>query len=174
MSFDWKGIVSSIAPAIGTAIGGPFGGMAAKAALSALGIDAKDGQEEQQLQQAVAGASPEQLLALKKADQEFSKAMRELDVDLERIASTDRASARQREIALKDNAPKLLATVIVGGFFSTLYVIAFVPLPEGAQQPVNILLGALTAMLTQVGNYYFGSSRGSERKNEMLHAALSK
>jgi len=159
---------------IGTAIGGPFGGMAAKAALSALGIEAKAGTEEEQLAEAVKGATPEQLLVLKNADHAFAKAMKELDVDLERIASSDRASAREREIELKDSAPKVLATVIVGGFFATLYVIAFVELPEGAHQPVNILLGALTAMLTQVGNYYFGSSRGSEQKNAMLHKALSK
>ncbi|RME56706.1 hypothetical protein D6779_10110 [Candidatus Parcubacteria bacterium] len=172
MAFDWKGIVASVAPMIGTALGGPFGGLAAKAALSALGIEAKEGSEEQQLAEAVKQASPEQLLALKKADQDFAKAMKSLDVDLEKIASADRASARQREISLRDNAPKILATVVVAGFFSTLYVIAFVPLPEGAQQPVNILLGALTAMLTQVGNYYFGSSRGSDHKTEILRTVL--
>ena len=172
MTFDWKGIVAEVAPMIGTALGGPFGGMAAKAALSVLGIEPKEGNEEQQLAEAVKKATPEQLLALKKADQDFAKAMKALDVDLEKIASADRASARQREIALKDNAPRVLATVIVAGFFTTLYIIAFVPLPEGAQQPVNILLGALTAMLTQVGNYYFGSSKGSDRKTEILKAVL--
>ncbi len=38
MGFDWKSIVSSVAPVLGTALGGPLGGVAARAAMDALGI----------------------------------------------------------------------------------------------------------------------------------------
>jgi len=174
MAFDWKSIVSTVAPMIGTAIGGPFGGMAANAALTALGINPEQGNEEAQLQQALANATPADLLKLKEADHAFEKDMKALDVDRERISASDRANARQREIATSDNAPKILATVTVTGFFTTLYVIAFVSIPESAQQPVNILLGALTALLIQVGNYYFGSSAGSAKKNQTIQTALNK
>jgi len=40
-------------------------------------------------------------------------------------------------------------------------------------QPINILLGALTALLVQVGNYYFGSSASSAAKNATIHKALN-
>jgi len=174
MAFNWKGIVSTIAPMIGTAIGGPVGGMAANAALTALGITPEAGNEEAQLQQAMVTATPSDLLKLKEADHAFEKDMKALDVDREKIAAGDRSGARQREIATGDNAPKILATVVVTGFFATLYTIAFVSIPASAQQPINILLGALTALLIQVGNYYFGSSAGSARKTDYLANSIPK
>jgi len=163
---DWKSLVGSIAPTIATALGGPFAGIAVKKIAGTLLGDESASQSDIEL--ALASASPDDLLKLKEADNTFKLDMEKLGVDLEKIASDDRANARQREIQTKDNAPKILATVVVVGFFAALYTIAFVDIPSGAEQPVSILLGALTAMLTQVGNYYFGSSAGSARKSELL------
>ncbi len=42
--------------------------------------------------------------------------MTSLDVDLEKIAASDRASARQREVDTGES-PALLAFVVVAGFF---------------------------------------------------------
>jgi hypothetical protein len=165
---NWKGLLGSIAPTFATALGGPVAGMAVKA-LSKTLLGHEEGSEAD-IELAMAEASPDTLLKIKEADNAFKLEMQRANIDLEKIAADDRANARTREIATKDNAPKILATVIVIGFFATLYTIAFISLPEGAQQPVNILLGALTAMLTQVGNYYFGSSAGSKAKTDLLGA----
>ena len=163
---DWKQLIETVAPTLGLALGGPFGGMAAKiVSQTLLGKDVADDIE---MEKAVMMASPEDIANIKKADYDFKTKMAEIDVDLKKIASDDRANARSREIQTKDNAPKILACVIVMGFFSVLYTIAFVEIPDSAMQPINILLGALTAMLTQVGNYYFGSSAGSKAKNDLL------
>ncbi len=163
---NWKSIVSSIAPKLATALGGPLAGLATKViAKSLLG---NENASQGDVETALLNASPTDLLKLKDADNTFKLDMEKIGVDLEKIAADDRANARQREIQTKDNAPKILACVIVVGFFTTLYTIAFVDIPSGAEQPVSILLGALTAMLTQVGNYYFGSSAGSAKKTELL------
>lgn len=166
MSFDWKSLVGTIAPTLATALGGPMAGMAVKAIAGSLLGDENAGEAD--IAAALQGATPADLLKLKEADQSFKLEMEKLGVDLERIAAGDRDSARQREIATKDNAPKILAGVIVIGFFATLATIAFVAIPDGAQQPINILLGSLTALLIQVGNYYFGSSAGSKEKTRHL------
>ena len=89
-------LVRTVAPTIATAVGGPLAGMATRAISEAL-LGKPDGTEEE-LAQAAANATPEQLLALKKAEQDFAVRMRELDIDLERIANEDRNSARDREI----------------------------------------------------------------------------
>jgi len=172
MSFDWKSLVGSVAPTIATALGGPLAGMATKALSGAL--LGKENGSEKEISEVLLSANPDTLLKLKELEQSFAICMKELDIDLEKIASEDRNSARQREIAIKDNAPKVLAGVIVTGFFAILGVISFVELPAASQAPVNILLGALTAMLSQVGNYYFGSSAGSSKKNEMIGSLLNK
>lgn len=172
MSFDWKSLVGSVAPTIATALGGPLAGMATKAISGAL-LGKEDGSEKE-ISEALLSGDPDSLLKLKEIEQSFAARMKELDIDLEKIASDDRKSARQREIDTKDNAPKILAGVIVSGFFLILAVISFVELPDASQAPVNILLGALTAMLTQVGNYYFGSSAGSSNKNKMIEGLIKR
>lgn len=164
MSFDWKNLVGSVAPSIATALGGPLAGMAVSKLAESLGVEP----DEKSVVQALQAAKPEDLLAIKKADNEFTLAMEEAGVDLARVAAGDRASARNREIATGDNAPKILAGVIVIGFFIVLAGVATITLPAAAVQPINILLGALTALVVQVGNYYFGSSAGSKRKTEKM------
>ena len=167
---DWLKTIGMVAPTIATALGGPLAGMATKAIAGALLGDENASQAD--IEMAVAGATPDDLIKLKQLDSEFELKMAEIGVDLKKVAADDRASARQREVDTKDNAPKILATVIVVGFFVTLGCIAFADIPDKAMQPVNILLGALTAMLTQVGNYYFGSSAGSARKTALLGKQL--
>ena len=167
MSFDWKGLVSSVAPILGTALGGgPFVGMAVKAIAGGLGLES--GATEADVSKALQSASPETLLALKEADQSFEVSMAELGVDLEKIAADDRNSARNREKETGDKTPKYLAAVIVIGFFGTLATIAFATIPPLAMPAVNILLGSLTALLIQVGNYYYGSSAGSKEKTRQM------
>ena len=171
-SFDWKSLIGSIAPTIATALGGPLAGVATKAISTA--VLGKDGGTDDEIAQAIATGGTDVLAKIKEAEHAFDVRMKELDIDLTKIASDDRADARDREVKTKDNTPKILAAVIVLGFFATLAMIAFTVLPPGAQAPVNILLGALTGLLLQVGNYYFGSSAGSSRKNEMMKDLLSR
>lgn len=163
---DWKGFLGSIAPTFATALGGPMAGMAVKALSGAL-LGHEDGTEAD-IGLAMANASPSDILKIKEADNSFKLEMERIGVDLEQIAANDRNSARNREIQTKDNAPKILAGVIVAGFFITLGTVAFATIPDKAMPAINILLGSLTALLIQVGNYYFGSSAGSKQKTAML------
>ena len=82
----------------------------------------------------------------------------------------DRDSARDREIGVKDSTNKILAFVIVGAFVclvaSTLLGYAKV---ESAL--AGTLVGYLSAKCEQVLAYYFGSSRGSAQKTELLARA---
>ena len=165
---SWKNTLAAIAPSIATALGGPLAGMAVKVAANAIGVEPN----EVALEDSILSGNPETLIKIKEAENNFIVELKKLDVSLEEIASNDRSSARNREIQLKDKAPKVLATVIVSGFFTTLGIVAFATIPVDAVQPLNILLGALTALTVQVGNYYFGSSAGSARKTELLKKGL--
>lgn len=172
MGFDWKETVRSIAPTIGTAMGGPLGGMAAKALSDAVLGNEEVG--EQELADAIAGAGPETIAAIKQAEMRFKKALDDNQVKLEAIAADDRASARQREIETDDRTQAYIAAAFVGGYFIVLFAIFFVDVPTSAQPLVQVLLGALTTILTAIANYYFGSSSGSSRKNKMLDGLLKK
>ena len=172
MSFDWKQLVKSIAPSIGTALGGPLGGIAGLALSKSLGVSEDAAKDETALAAAVQGASPDQLLALKKADQDFAMQMEKLGFDnvqaLENISAGDRASAREREIKTGDWMPKVLGMVITAGFFGLLYYLLRLSPPEGSRDILNIMLGSLGSAWIGVVTYYFGSSAGSARKTELL------
>lgn len=169
---DALGVLGAVAPKIATALGGPVAGLAVQAIGSALGLDA-DASKDDALQ-AVAQATPDQLLTLKKADQDFAVRMRELDIDLERIAAGDRDSARRREVDSKDWTPRVLAFVIIGGFFAVVaYVLVkgLTGMDAAAAAFVGTLVGYVSAKAEQVVAYYFGSSSSSARKDTLLAQA---
>jgi len=160
-------LVRTVAPSIASAVGGPLAGMATKAISEAL-LGKPDGSEAE-LVQAAAMATPEQLLALKKAEQSFEVQMRELDIDLERIASEDRDSARNREIKTKDLTPKFLAASVTVGYFGVLFYMLTHGLPTtGGSEAMLVMLGTLGTAWGGIMAYYFGSSAGSKAKDEAI------
>lgn len=169
-------LVRTVAPSIASAVGGPLAGMATKAISEAL-LGKPDG-TEQELAQAAEKATPDQLLALKKAENDFAVQMRELDIDLERIAGADRDSARNREIKVRDWMPRILAFVIVAGFMLTVFLV-LLGYVDGMRDPlmattVGTLIGFVSAKCEQVVAYYFGSSAGSKAKDEAINRISSR
>lgn len=164
-AFDWKSIVSTVAPILGTAIGGPLGGMAVKAIGDALGLS--DATEET-VAQAIHGAKPEDLLKLKQADQQFAKDMKALDVDLERINAANTDSARKMQTETKSRVPAILAVLITLGFFGILIGMMGGWLKPQDNQALLLLLGSLAAAWGAVVNFYYGSSAGSQQKDALL------
>ena len=166
-------LVRTVAPSLASAVGGPLAGMAVRTISEAL-LGKPDGTEDE-LAQAAAKATPEQLLALKNAEQDFAVRMRELDIDLERIANEDRNSARNREIKTKDWTPKVLAGLITSGYFGVLFYMLQFGLPTtGGSEAMLVMLGTLGTAWGGVVAYYFGSSAGSKEKTEAMNRMASK
>lgn len=166
MGFEWKKLLSAVAPAIGTAMGGPFGALAATAVKTVLGLEGE--QDETALASALERATPEQLLALKEAERRFTLDMQKLGVDVLRLDAADRASARRREATVKDGVPGLLASLVTIGFFGLLGWLMLAEPPTGSKDILNLMLGALGAAWTSIVAYYFGSSAGSAAKDKLI------
>ena len=132
-------LLAQVAPSIATALGGPLAGVAVKTLSSAL-FGHEEGTEEQ-VAEAMANASPEQLSAIKKIDADFKVRMKELDIDLERIAAGDRDSARQMNMANKDWVPKALAVFITFGFFGVLIWMLVFGLPKTGTEALLMMIG---------------------------------
>lgn len=164
---DWRKIVATVAPALGTALGGPLGGMAVAAVSDAL-LGKPQGTEGEIVAALTAGG-PDALLKLKQADQAFAQKMRELDLDLERIHQADRASARDREARAGDSwTPRLLAGLVTVGFFGVLAWLLAYGKPEAGGDALLVMLGALGGAWASIISYYFGSSAGSAAKTQLL------
>lgn len=166
---DWQSIVKSVAPMIGTALGGPLGGMAVQAIGSALGLSQAT---TDSVKQAVMGMTPEQSIAMQQADIQFKEYMAKLGYDnvqaLEKIAADDRASARSMQVATRSIVPGLLAMVVTIGFFGILLAMMYGSTNTAANQPLLVMLGSLGTAWVTIVAYYFGSSSGSDRKTELL------
>jgi hypothetical protein len=174
---EWKdvlGVVTKLAPTIAAGIGGPLAGGAIEALEGVFGLTTSGTTDDKQnaLVAAISGASADQLLALKKADQDYQSKMTELGFkNAEALAAlqvSDLDSARKREVSVKDNTPKVLAYAITLLFASVLGFMLFANVPAGSRDLLNIMLGMLGTSYVSVISYYFGSTAGSLAKSELL------
>lgn len=162
---DWKDIIGTVAPTIATALGGPLAGLAIGVLGDVLGLDEKT---QEKVAARMAGATPDDLVRLKTAELNFKQRMAELQIDLERIATEDRNSARNREVQVKDRTPTMLATLIVGGYCYVQWFLLQNVIDVNMRDIVMRMLGVLDGALMMVLAYYFGSSASSRAKDSTI------
>lgn len=172
---DWKSLVSTVAPWIGTALGGPLGGAAVGAVADALGLSDKT---EASIKAALAGVTPDQMLAMKNADQAFALQMQSLGfkdaADLEAIAAGDRKDAREMQSSSHSVMPAGLAIGITIGYFGVLVGMMTGSLHVSDSQALIYMLGSLNTAWTGAMAFWFGTTRDSGRKTELLAQAPAK
>jgi len=168
---DFSSLIRTVAPWIGTALGGPLGGLAVEAAAQALGLSDKTAEA---VKSALGGATPDQLLALKQADQAFALQMQALGfkqvTDLESLAAEDRKDARAMQVANKSFMPALLSAIVTLGYFGILVGMMTGTLKVSESQALLIMLGSLSTAWGMVMAFWFGTTRQSEDKTRMLAA----
>lgn len=164
---NWDDMLSGLAklsPVIGTALGGPVGGIIGKGVQVAA--------------EAITGeTAPEDILKSLTADPEKLMQLeiktKELELDELRIHAADRDSARnlQGKLAAAGHgsawSAPLVSLVVTTGFFIMLYVVINKPAAE-ISDVAYIMLGTLAGGFTQVLNYWLGSSKGSSDKSALL------
>jgi hypothetical protein len=163
-------LIENVAPTIATALGGPVAGMAVKALSTAL-LGHGDGSEDD-LNAALSTATPDQIAAIKRADNDFKVQMESLKIDLVKIAEQDRESARNMQIANKSILVPSLATIIISAFVAVTIgtLLGYAKIDSAL---AGSLVGYLSAKAELVLSFYFGSSADSESKNEMLYRSTS-
>ena len=159
-------ILERAAPIIAGAIGTPFAGIAVGFLEAALGL--QPGAGPKPVAAALGSATLDQLAAVKQANNDFAVAMRKLQITALKQDNDDRASARVREINVKDYTPTVLSYLLTAGLFTIFTGALIFGIPKGVEQPLEITLGSLTAAWIAMMSYYFGSSRGSQNKDQLL------
>ena len=106
---------------------------------------------------------------------EISKARLNLETFAAEVK--DRESAREREVRVNEsekagwlskNVSSLLAIGCLVLTFLMFYQVLYKTIDPAKQEIVVYILGALSAISTQIISYYFGSSMGSKAKTDML------
>jgi hypothetical protein len=166
-----KQILGVVAPALGTALGGPLGGIAARTLATVL--LGKTGASDAEISNAITTASPDQLLAIKKAEIDFQQRMRELDVDLEKISAADRDSARKMQMQTNSVIVPILSMTIVCSWVFIQYYLLTHTIEIEMREIIMRTLGTLDAALGLVLSFFFGSSASSKMKDETIKSIVS-
>ena len=144
-------MVSKFAPAIGTALGGPLGGMAVSALAERFGVE----DEVEAVTKAI------------KADPEAALKLQQLEVEKFKAILADKDSARNREVAIatSDKVPLInklisptLALVIVVAWVGIQFTLLNTTVPQEMRELVARVLGTLDGALMVILSFYFGSS----------------
>jgi heme/copper-type cytochrome/quinol oxidase subunit 4 len=108
---------------------------------------------------------------------EYNLEQKRLGIKEQEIYLQDTASAREAQAAIQTSEhaswlAKNVGSILALGttllaFFLFFWVISG-HVTDKNQQIVIYILGALSAITTQIFSYYFGSSQGSAKKNQML------
>ena len=160
-----KDMLGVIAPTLGTALGGPMGAIAARTISTHL--LGKADASESEIMAAVAGSNAEDLAILKKAELDFQKELKKLDIDLAKVHAADRDSARKRQVAMNDHVPSVLAVLTLVAFFGYIGGVTFWPGGVAADVGfLNIAIGWLGGTASTVVAYYFGSSNDGKLKDK--------
>lgn len=123
---------------------------------------------------------------IKKAEMQFQVDMAKLSVEEKQMVYNDISSARAMNTAIETSTTaswfsKNISPILALGTtlltFSLFYILLFKKglLDEsGTKEIVLYILGVLSAIVTQIFSFYFGSSLGSADKNKMISDIYNK
>ena len=177
---DAFGVIEKLAPTIATCVGGPLAGGAISALEGVFGLTPTSSASTDDRQAAVAAAisnaTPEQLAAVRKADQDYAVAMAQAGFkDTETLASLkvqDTVSARDMQRANKSIMPPLLTTFVTLGFFGLLAALFVYPVPEGSKALIYSATGTLGTVWLVVVHFWFGSTSDTTQVNDLLAKSM--
>lgn len=148
---DLISMVKGMAPAIGTALGGPLGGLAVSALAERFGV----ADEVEAVTKAI------------KADPEAAMKLKQLEVEKFKAVLADKADARSREaqIVTSEKAPLInklvsptLALIVVVAWVGIQFTLLNTTVPQEMRELVARVLGTLDGALMVILSYYFGAS----------------
>jgi len=156
--------LAQIAPTLATALGGPLAGLAVTAISKVIGVlpeEVKDVIDNGKL-------TADQIALIRQEEIRFKQQALEMGLNFEKLDVTDRASAREMQVATKSRTPDILSGVITIGFFGIL-IGMLMGYPKDGSQPLLIMLGSLGTAWVSVVAFWFGSTNAGQKKDVMLY-----
>ena len=157
---DW---LKMIAPTIATAVGGPFGTMAYGLIAHELGVSPEEAKSTIEAGKLTA----DQIASVQLAEVQIKAKAQELNLDFAQLVVADRKSAREMQAQTRSYIPAVLAISVTLGFFGIL--IGMMTETFKTSDALMLMLGSLGTAWTGIIAFYFGSSAGSQAKDDLLH-----
>lgn len=153
-----KGILRALSPTLVNLAtsSNPIAGMVVKMAAKKLGMP--DNSSLEQIEETVE-REPEKASLLAQTENEL-KAM-QINLEGFKVETEDRQDARKMQTVTRDWTPKIFAVMALSGFLVYCFLITVRP-PMDAAIP-NLIIGALTSLVSGVSAFYFGSSHNGNK-----------
>jgi len=90
-----------------------------------------------------------------------------MGLDFAKLNVEDRKSAREMQAETRSYIPAILAVTVTIGFFGIL--VGMMTETFKTSDPLMLMLGSLGTAWTGIIAFYFGSSAGSQAKDDLLH-----
>lgn len=158
-----KAVLSTVAPTIATALGGPLAGAGVKFITDKfLG---NPNATETDIAQAILSASPQDLAKLKELDNQFELEMRNQGIEFAKVEVESRLNAQKREIELAKTGkrdfitPVIAAWILMSSISVVFYVLYLIHSGDVSNVECTIVGGLVTHYLTEskeVRAYYLG------------------
>ena len=152
-------MLKSVAPALATAVAGPFGGAAVKMIAGKLGVDADEASIISHLQN-----NPQDAAKLAEIKLEELKAGHANTADARKMNAEIQLSATSSFLA--KNTAYIIDFVIVGAAIMLAFLLFFVGVPDENKELAYTAFGSLLTLCGTVVNFHRGSSQGSKDKGD--------
>ncbi|PHQ89510.1 MAG: hypothetical protein COB42_06700 [Sulfurimonas sp.] len=152
-----KELIGTVAPTLGTLLGGPVGAVAGSLIATALGVEDNPQAIEKELR-----SNPEAFLKLKKLDSD------ERIVNLNAYYA-DKESARNMSVKIQVSTDWLVRNTgsiialftVISAFFMDGYLLYLVQADEPINSMFTLIAGAVSTRAVQVLSFYFGESKSN-------------
>lgn len=103
--------------------------------------------------------------------------LKQIELEMYRLEVADRASAREREVGMARAGKRDYFMYIVGGvgllaFMLMVYAIIFMTIPDANKEIFINLLGIVQGVAMTIFAYYFGTSKSSREKQNILEEKI--
>lgn len=166
---NWKETLAKLAPTVAVALGGPLAGAAVSAISAIFGID--DGKQAD-IQKIIENGqlTPEQIAELRKLELQYTENEKERGFRYAELAFKDRDSARSANVSggIQGQIFIMSITLLLATLGTEIYIL-FNGYPTGLPDiVVGRILGLMDSVALMVLAYHYGTSSGSQQKNDLL------
>jgi hypothetical protein len=171
-------VLKTVAPTIADTLAGPFAPLVDPIMRKIFGTS-----DPKTVETGLLNATPDQLLALKQADNAHAEQLAQLGIDRDKLAFDDIANARAMQIAVKDPTAGRLAWLVIGGFLIVTVgmIVGLFGWPDRAKLLLSgeaglffgTIFGYLSSEAKQASAFYFGASESGQTKDATI-ASIAK
>lgn len=167
---NWKDVISSVAPGLAGAFGGPLAAAAVKV-IAAKVLGQPDASEVEVIEALSSGSlTGEQIVALKSAEQQFQLELAKIEADTDKSYLLDVQDARSRQVAAKDLMPNYIFWLMAALYTGANLLLYFGPVPADDFTRSLIVKSFSIVELGFTGSffYFIGTSNGSKRSGDAV------